>query len=74
MPTKPRPLGNKAKRATRTAIQHARIAANLLTDALRNQDRRPDTMAAQLRDARFYLSQIENLLLRLESGEFAGDD
>jgi hypothetical protein len=74
MPTRPRPLGNKAKKAVKQATHHARIAANLLTDALRNQDRRPDTAATQVQDARFYLAQIENLLIRLERGEFADED
>lgn len=73
MPTQPRPLGYKAKRQVSIAAELLRHGQRLIADGLRLRDRHPDTAAAHFRDAQQQMVLAENILLRLQLGEFADD-
>lgn len=73
MATQPRPLGYKARAQVRIAAEHLRHGQRLIADGLRLSDRHPDTAAAHFRDAQGLMVLAENILLRLQLGEF-GDD
>ncbi len=74
MPTRPRPLGNKAKQQVSIASAHLSHGAGLITEGLRQMDRHPDTAARQFRDARERMTMAENILLKLQLGEFSEDE
>jgi hypothetical protein len=74
MPTRPRPLGNKAKEQAVIVADMARLGAAELTHALRELDRHPDTAAARIATVRLYLAQIETTMHRLRLGDFPDED
>lgn len=73
MATQPRPLGNKARAQVRIAVDHLRHGQRLIADGLRLRDRHPDTAAAMFDDAAERMVLAENILLRLQLGEFTDD-
>lgn len=70
MPTKPRPLGNKAREQVVIVADLARHGAAELSIALTEFDRHPDTAAARIKTVQLYLAQIETTMHRLRLGDF----
>ena len=70
MATQPRPLGYKAKAQVSIAAEHLRNGQKLIADGLRLSDRNPDTAAEHFRYAQRLMVFAENILLRLQLGDF----
>jgi len=71
---KPRPLGNKARRQVDISTQHLGNSRALLTQAIRDMDRRPDEAIDKIRDAAALILLSENIQLRLILGQFEDDE
>lgn len=70
MATQPRPLGYKAKRQVEFAVSHLRRGQQLVERGLHLMDRDPDTAAEHFSDAHKSMVVAENILLRLQLGDF----
>ncbi len=73
MATRPRPLGYRAAQQVGIAISHLRNGQRLISDGLVLRDRHPDTAAAHFEHAAGLMVLAENILLRLQLGDFAED-